>query len=159
MANAGTGTTKLTRGDKAHKKFMDKYDALKASMMHGMDSFTVTQKQTLDAATKQYEIVAKSQEAERVALYEIIKTSDDAVKIEKANERLAKLDSIAEKANKEYVKLAQEEREKADNNISGVMLCLVVAGGFISIKQFKHLQKIGGKAWNTVSKNIPRLKG
>lgn len=38
MTKVNTMNTKLTRGDKAHKKFIEKLDVFKDGLKHGMDS-------------------------------------------------------------------------------------------------------------------------
>ncbi len=79
---AATKNTGLTRGDKAHKKFMDKLNVLRDNVNHGYDSLKAVHKQTTDSSVSFKETVDKGQEAERKALYDIIKTSEDEEKIE-----------------------------------------------------------------------------
>ena len=69
MAKENSASNNLTRGDKEHKKFMEKYGAFKDSVIHSFDSLTTIQKQTLDSVDNYYEKVAKSQEVEKLQLY------------------------------------------------------------------------------------------
>lgn len=156
MANGGTTSMKMTRGDKAHKKFMDKFMVYKDGLKHSMDSFTTIHKQTLDAASKYTETVSKSQEAERASLYEVIKTSEDETRRREAYDRLTELDRIKDEEIKNHNEFSEKERDKANKNITGVVVCLAAAGGFISSKQGRQML---GKAFKKVEGNIPRLKG
>ena len=49
MENAKTTKQGLTRGDKAHKKFMDKVDVVKETVMRGIDATPKIQKQANDS--------------------------------------------------------------------------------------------------------------
>lgn len=77
MTKVNTMNTKLTRGDKAHKKFIEKLDVFKDGLKHGMDSLEMIHKQTLDSSVEFTKVVSKSQEVERTALYDIIKKCED----------------------------------------------------------------------------------
>lgn len=150
---ATTKTTGLTRGDKAHKKFMDKLNVLRENVNHGYDSLKAVHKQTTDSAVSFKETVDKGQDAERKELYDIIKTSEDEGKIKWAKDRIQELDRIKEiNGHNEFLK---EEREKTDRNITGGMLLLAVSAGLISNKQVRQM---GGKAISSVGKGLLRLK-
>ena len=112
-------------------------------------------KQTTDASVSFKETVDKGQEAERKALYDIIKTSEDEGKIKWAKERIQELDRIKEKEVDGHNEFLKEEREKTDRNITGGMLLLAVSAGLISNKQVRQM---GGKAISSVGKNLLRLK-
>lgn len=155
MAKENVNAPNLTRGDKVHKKFMDKLDVFKDGMTKGLDSFTLVHKQTLDASTQYAEVVAKSQEAERAALYEVIKTCEDEARRKEAFERLKELDQIKEGEIKRHNDFTHNEREKAYINISGSIICLGVAAGLISNKQVRQAT---GKFLTTAGKKILRLK-
>ncbi len=151
MTKVTTTSPKLTREDKAHKKFMDKLDVFKDTLTHGLDSFTLIHKQTLDSSLEYAEKVSKFQEAERCVLYEIIKSCDDETKRKEAFARLTELDHIKEQEIKNHNEFIQNERDKANKNITGSILCFAVASGLISIKQ---VRQITGKVLTTMSKNL-----
>lgn len=81
MAEKRATSTNMTRSDKAHKKFMDKLNVLRDNVNHGYDSLKAVHKQTTDSSVSFKETVDKGQEAERKALYDIIKTSEDEGKL------------------------------------------------------------------------------
>ena len=155
MTKADVMNTKLTRGDKAHKKFVEKLSVFKDGLKHGMDSLEVIHKQTLDSSEEFSKIVSKSQEGERTDLYDIIKNCEDETRRKEAYERLAELDRIKEKEIDAHNDFLKYEREKATRNITGGILCLAVAGGLISSKQVRQMS---GKALTTISKNLLRTK-
>lgn len=156
MANSGTTGTKLTRGDKAHNKFMDKLIACKDGMKHGMDSITTIHKQTMDGTSQYAETISKSQESERVALYDIVKTCKDETKCQEAYARLREPDRIKDEEIKHYNDFAKSEREIANRNITGLTIGLLFAGGLITTKQGRQM---AGKVFKTIGNNFPRLKG
>lgn len=155
MAKVAATHPKLTRGDKTHRKIMDKLEIFKDGSIHGLDTFALIHKQTLDSASEYAETISKSQEAERCALYEIIKTTDDETKYNNAFARLAELDRIKEQSIQNHNKLIQGEGDKTNKNIAGTVLCLAAACGFISSKQVRQMS---GKVLNTVSKNLLQMK-
>lgn len=155
MTKVNTMNTKLTRGDKAHKKFIEKLDVFKDGLKHGMDSLEMIHKQTLDSSVEFTKVVSKSQEVERTALYDIIKKCEDETRRKEAFKRLAELDRIKEKEVDTHNDFLKNEREKANRNITGGILCLAVAGGLISSKQVRQMS---GKALTTISKNLLRTK-
>lgn len=155
MTKVTTTGPRLTRGDKAHKKYMDKLDVFKDGLNHGLNSFTLIHKQTLDASLEYAEKVSKSQELERSALYEIIKTCEDDTRCKEAFDRLAELDCIKEEEIKRHNELIQNEREIANKNIIGGLFLFAVAGGLISSKQVRQMT---GKFLATVNKNLPHIK-
>lgn len=155
MPKVGTTSQKLTRGDKVHKKFMDKLDVFKNGLTHGLDSLTVIHKQTLDSSVEYAEKISKSQESERTAFYEIIKTCEDETRRKEAFTRLSELDRIKDGEIKKHDEFLQAERDKANKNITGSIVCLAVASGPISNKQ---VRQITGKALTTISKNLPHIK-
>lgn len=139
MAKQFTNNTKLTRGDKAHLKFMDKLLAVKEGAEKGMDSIGRIHEQTVKASNEYAKIVSDSQKSERIELYEIIKTSDDEEKINRAYKRLAELDCIMEKAIEKNNEFLSSERESSTKKITGIVLCILGAGGFLSLnKQFRR---------------------
>ena len=113
MTKVNTMNTKLTRGDKAHKKFIEKLDVFKDGLKHGMDSLEMIHKQTLDSSVEFTKVVSKSQEVERTALYDIIKKCEDETRRKEAFERLAELDRIKEKEVDTHNDFLKNEREKA----------------------------------------------
>ena len=147
---AATKNTGLTRGDKAHKKFMDKLNVLRDNVNHGYDSLKAVHKQTTDSSVRFKETVDKGQETERKALYDIIKTSEDEGKTEWAKERIQELDRIKEKEVNGH-----NEFEKTNKNIMGGMLLIAVSAGLISNKQVRQMC---GKAISSVGKGLLRLK-
>ena len=54
---AATKNTGLTRGDKTHKKFMDKLNVLRDNVNHGYDSLKAVHKQTTDSSVRFKETV------------------------------------------------------------------------------------------------------
>lgn len=152
---ANTRNTGLTRGDKAHIKFMDKLNALRDNVNHGYDSLKAVHKQTTDSAVSYKETVDKGQEAERKALYDIISKSENEARIQEAYDRLAELDRIKEKEVNEHKEFLKDERERTDKNIVGGMILVAVSAGLISNKQVRQM---GGKAISSVGKNLLRLK-
>lgn len=68
---------------------------------------------------------------------------------------VAELDRIKEKEVDTHNDFLKNEREKANRNITGGILCLAVAGGLISSKQVRQMS---GKALTTISKNLLRTK-
>ena len=152
---AATKNTGLTRGDKTHKKFMDKLNVLRYYVNHGYDSLKAVHKQTTDSSVRFKETVDKGQETERKALYDIIKTSEDEGKTEWAKERIQELDRIKEKEVEEHNEFLKEEREKTNKNITGGMLLIAVSACLISNKQVRQM---GGKAISSVGKGLLRLK-
>lgn len=155
MPKVGTTSSKLTRGDKVHKKFMDKLDVFKDGLTHGLDTLTLIHKQTLDSSEEYVEKVSKTQETERSALYEIIKTCEDETRRKEAFIRLTELDRIKEEEIKNHDEFIQTERDKTNKNITGSILCLAVASGVISNKQ---VQQMTGKVLTTISKNLLHTK-
>lgn len=155
MTKVNTVNTKLTRGDKAHKKFVEKLDIFKDGLKHGMDSLNAVHKQTLDSSVEFSEKISKSQEVERIALYDIIKQCEDETRRKEAFARLAELDRIKEKEVNTHNDFLKNEREKVNRNITGGILCLAVACGLISSKQVRQMS---GKALTTISKNLLRTK-
>lgn len=155
MPKIGTTNPKLTRGDKVHKKYMDKLDVFKDGLMHGLDSLTLIHKQTLDSSVEYAEKVSKSQESERSALYEIIKTCEDEMRRKEAFIRLTELDRIKEEEIKNHDEFIQTERDKANKNTTGSLLLLAVTSGLISNKQVRQMT---GKALTTISKNLLHIK-
>lgn len=153
MKKTGTTSLKLTRGDKAHKKFMDRLNVFKDGMTHGLDSFTLIHKQTLDSSLEYAEKISKSQEAERAALYDIIKTCEDKIRRTEAFARLKELDHIKEEEIKNHNEFIQTERDKTNKNITGSIFCLAVAGGLISSKQVRQMT---GRFLTKISNNLPR---
>ena len=145
----------MTRSDKLHKKFIDKLNVLKDNVNHGYDSLKAVHKQTTDSAVNFKEAVDKGQEAERKALYDIIKNSADEGKFLWVKERIQELDCIKEKEVEGYNKFLEKEREKTDRNITGGMLMLAVSAGLISNKQVRQM---GGKAIGFVGKSLLQLK-
>ncbi|WP_075877801.1 hypothetical protein [Merdibacter massiliensis] len=77
---------------------MDKLATVKERAEKGMDSIGRIHVQTVKASNEYAKIVSDSQKSKRMELYEIIKTSDDAEKINGAYKRLEELDCIMEKA-------------------------------------------------------------
>lgn len=148
-------STAMTRSDKLHKKFIDKLNVLKDNVNHGYDSLKAVHKQTTDSAVNFKEAVDKGQEAERKALYDIIKNSADEGKFLWVKERIQELDRIKEKEVEGYNKFLEKEREKTDRNITGGMLMLAVSAGLISNKQVRQM---GGKAIGFVGKSLLQLK-
>ena len=148
-------STAMTRSDKLHKKFRDKLNVLKDNVNHGYDSLKAVHKQTTDSAVNFKEAVDKGQEAERKALYDIIKNSADEGKFLWVKERIQELDCIKEKEVEGYNKFLEKEREKTDRNITGGMLMLAVSAGLISNKQVRQM---GGKAIGFVGKSLLQLK-
>lgn len=124
-------------------------------MNHGYDSLKAVHKQTTDSAVNFKEAVDKGQEAERKALYDIIKNSADEGKFLWVKERIQELDCIKEKEVEGYNKFLEKEREKTDRNITGGMLMLAVSAGLISNKQVRQM---GGKAIGFVGKSLLQLK-
>lgn len=155
MAKDTTSISKPTRGDKVHKKYMDKLAVFKEGMTHCLDSFTVIHKQTLDAYSNFEETISKCQEPERTELYEIIKMCEDEERRKEAWDRLRELDGIKDNKTKEHNKSCNIEREKVYKNIAGSLICLGVATKVFNNKQVRQAT---GKALTTVSKNLHRLK-
>lgn len=155
MAEKKTTSTNMTRSDKAHKKFMDKLNALRDNVNHGYDSLKAVHKQTTDSAVSFKETVDKGQEAERKALYDIISKSENEARIKEAYDRLAELDRIKEKEVNEHNEFLKDERERTDKNIVGGMILVAVSAGLVSNKQVRQM---GGKAISSVGKNLLRLK-
>ena len=155
MAEKKTTSTNMTRSDKAHKKFMDKLNVLRDNVNHGYDSLKAVHKQTTDSAVSFKETVDKGQEAERKALYDIIRKSENEARIQEAYDRLAELDRIKEKEVNEHNEFLKNERERTDKNIVGGMILLAVSAGLISNKQVRQM---GGKAISSVGKNLLRIK-
>lgn len=155
MAEKRATSTNMTRSDKAHKKFMDKLNALRDNVNHGYDSLKAVHKQTTDSSVSFKETVDKGQEAERKALYDIIGKSENETRIKEAYARLAELDRIKEKEVNEHNEFLKDEREKTDKNIVGGMMLIAVSAGLISNKQ---VRQIGGKAISSVGKSLLQLK-
>lgn len=155
MAENRAINTNMTRHDKAHKKFMDKLNALRDNVNHGYDSLKAVHKQTIDSSVSFKETVDKGQENERKALYDIIKTSEDEGKIQWAKERIQVLDCIKEKEENKHYEFLKDEREKTDKNIVGGMILIAASAGLISSKQVRQM---GGKAISSVGKSLLRLK-
>ncbi len=148
MIKENTTTSSIpTRGDKAHKKFMDKLVVFKDGLIYGLDSFTLIHKQTLDSSLDYAEKVSKSQELERSALCEILKTCDDETRRKEAFARLTELDRIKKEEIKNHNEFIQTERDKANKNIVGSILLLAAASGVISNKSVR--QKL-----TAISKNL-----
>ena len=152
---AAAKTTGLTRGDKTHKKFMDKLNILRDNVNHGYDSLKAVHKQTVDASVKYTEAVAKGQEQERKDLYDIIKNSEDEKKIQWAKERIQELDCIKEKEIDRHNEFLKEEGDEIKKNIVGGMMLIAVSTGLISSK---HVRQMGGKAISSISKNLLHQK-
>lgn len=152
MAKVDTPAPKLTRGDKAHRKFMDKLDTFKDGLTHGLDSITTIHKQGLDSSSEYYEKVSKSQELERSKLYRIIETCEDETKCKEAYARLKELDHIKEEEIRKHDELIQSERDKAYKNIAGGIIVLGTACGLI----YKNKQV--RQALTTMGKNILQIK-
>lgn len=148
-------TTNMTRYDKAHKKFMDKLNVLKENVNHGYDSLKAVHKQTVDSSVSFKEKVDKGQEAERKELYDIIKNSEDEGKIQWAKDLIQELDRIKEKEIDEHNDFLKEEGDTTKRNIIGGMCLVAVSAGLISSKQVRQM---GGKAVNSVGKNLLHLK-
>lgn len=155
MAEKKTTSTNMTRSDKAHKRFMDKLNALRDNVNHGYDSLKAVHKQTTDSAVSFKETIDKGQEAERKALYDIISKSENEARIKEAYDRLVELDRIKGKEVSEHNEFLKDERERADKNIVGGMMLLAVSAGLISNKQIRQM---GGKAISSVGKSLLRLK-
>lgn len=155
MAEKRATSTNMTRSDKAHKKFMDKLNALRDNVNHGYDSLKAVHKQTTDSSVSFKETVDKGQEAERKALYDIISKSENETRIKEAYARLAELDRIKEKEVNEHNEFLKDECEKTDKNIVGGMMLIAVSAGLISNKQ---VRQIGGKAISSVGKSLLQLK-
>ncbi len=152
MTKQFTNNTKLTRGDKAHLKFMDKLVAVKEGAEKGMDSIGRIHEQTVKASNEYAKIVSDSQKSERMELYEIIKTSDDEEKINRAYKRLEELDCIMEKAIEKNNEFLSSERENSNKNITGIFFCILVAGGYISSN--KQLRQIAKNTLVKINKNF-----
>ena len=131
MTKIDTPSPKLTRADKAHKKFMDKLDVFREGLEHSLDSIDSIHKRTLDSSSEYYDKVSKSQEFERTALYEIIKTCEDESRRKEAYERLKELDCNKKEDIKNHDELLQTERDKAYGNIAGGIILLGSACGLI----------------------------
>lgn len=155
MAEKRAISTNMTRYDKAHKKIMDKLNVLKDNVNHGYDSLKAVHKQTIDSSVSFQETVDKGQEAERKALYDIIKTSEDGGKIEWAKERIQELDRIKEKEVDGHNEFLKEEHEKTNKNITGGMLLIAVSAGLIYNKQVRQM---GRKAISSVGKGLLQFK-
>lgn len=155
MPKEGRTTLPLTRGDKVHKKFMDKYNVFKDGLTHSVDSLTIIHKQTLDSSVAYIEKISMSQETERSELYEIIKTNDDATRRKEAFSRLKELDRIRDEEIEKHDLLLKSERDHANKNITGSIICLAVAGGLFSNKQ---VRQITGKTLRKISNNLLRVK-
>lgn len=147
MANVPTNN--LTRGDKIHKKKMDKLNALKDPVIKGFDSFTKVHKQIIDSDGEYLEKVANFQKDEKAHLYEIIKTSDDEKKREEALKRLDKLDDDALKMIKNHNELSRNEGEKADKNIINALLFLAGTAGLL------HNRTVRQKVISVAKKCLP----
>lgn len=142
MEKTGTIRQGLTRGDKAHKKIMDKLEIVKESVIRGMDSFSTIHKQTIDASREYFEAVSKSQEEERACWHEKIKTSDDPKEIEIACNRLRELDKDKyEKTNEHDEKMLQSEADKTRKNIAGAIVVLVSITGLATNKKIRHVAR------------------
>lgn len=152
MTKTLTNNTKLTRSDKAHQKFMDKLVAVKDGAEKGMDSIGRIHEQTVKASNEYAKIVSESQKFERMELYEIIKTSNDAEKINRAYKRLEELDCIKEKIIEKHNEFLCSERENSNKNITGIFFCILVAGGYISSN--KQLRQIAKNTLVKINKNF-----
>lgn len=151
MEKTNTMDLKLTRGDKIYKKAMDKLNIFKDGLMHGLDSFTLIHKQTLNSCDEYVERISKSQEFERLELYEIIKISEDEIKRKEAFGRLKELDNIREKEIKNHNEFVQMEQDKFYKNIIGICFILAVASGLIPSRQ---VYQMTGKALDIMNKNF-----
>lgn len=155
MPKTSTSTPKITRGDKIHKKFIDRLNILNDNLVQSSKVITIVNKQSLDSSAVYYEKVAKSQESERVALCDIIKTCEDESKRREAFERLAELDKLKEKDIKNHNEFIQSERDVANRNIIGNVLLFAVATGLISNKQIRRKT---GKTFTQISQKLLGLK-
>lgn len=152
MGKTCTNTSKLTRSDKAHQKFMDKLSTVKDGAEKGMDSIGRIHEQTVRAHKEYIKEVADSQKPERLKLYEIINASDDKEKINRAYERLEELDRIQEKMLEKDAEFLRSERENSNKHITGMFLCILAAGGFISLN--KRSRQVAGNTLRAISKNF-----
>lgn len=152
MARIDATIPKPTRGDKAHKKFMDKLDTFKDGLTHGLDSITTIHKQGLDSSSEYYEKVSKAQEVERSELYKLIAACEDETKCKAAYARLKELDGIKEEEIKKHDELIQSERDKAYKNIAGAIIVLGTACGLI----YKNKQV--RQVITTMGKNLLQIK-
>lgn len=139
MEKMDTTGSKLTRQDKAHQKFMDKLDTFKDGLIHGLDSLKSTHKQTLDSSSEYATKIIESQKDERSELYAIIKTCEDETKRKEAYERLRELDRIKDEEIENHNRFLQSERDTANKNITGGIICLAVVSGLMTNKQLRQM--------------------
>ena len=151
MEKVTNASPRLTRGDMTHKKIMDRLEVVKDGLTHGLDSFTLIHKQTLDSFSEYIEKVSKSQEAERSQLLDIIKTSEDETKRKEVYDRLRELDDIKEQEIGNGNEFLQDVGDKANKNATGAMLLIVCVSGLITSKQ---VQQVTGKLLTTAGKNF-----
>ena len=151
MEKATNVSPGLTRGDKVHKKCMDRLVVVKDGLTHGLDSFTLIHKQTLDSSSEYTEIVSKSQEPERSQLLDIIKTSEDETKRKEAYDRLRELDDNKEQEIGNHNEFLQDEGDKANKKTAGTILLIVYVSGLITSKPVRQAT---GKLLTTMGKNF-----
>lgn len=106
----------------------------------------------MKASNEYAKIVSDSQKSERMELYEIIKTSDDAEKINGAYKRLEELDCIMEKAIEKNNEFLSSERESSTRKITGIVLCILGAGGFLSLN--KKFRRSARNTLEVINKNL-----
>lgn len=131
---------------------MDKLATVKEGAEKGMDSIGRIHVQTVKASNEYAKIVSDSQKSERMELYEIIKTSDDAEKINGAYKRLEELDCIMEKAIEKNNEFLSSERESSTRKITGIVLCILGAGGFLSLN--KKFRRSARNTLEVINKNL-----
>ena len=157
MAKIDVDTPKITRGDKMHKKRMDKLNIFKDGLTYSLDSYALIHKQTLDSSAEYFEKISKSQEPERIMLCEIIKTCEDEKRRKEARERLKELDQIKAETIEKHNVFIQSEGDNTNKNITGSIHALAAVCGLIVIPN-KRLRQMTGKVLNTVNKSFLPVK-
>lgn len=131
---------------------MDKLVAVKEGAEKGMDPIGRIHEQTVKAINEYAKIVSDSQKSERMELYEIIKTSNNEEKINRAYKRLEELDCIMEKAIEKNNEFLSSERESSTKKITGIVLCILGAGEFLSLN--KQFRRSASNTLEVINKNL-----
>ncbi len=141
-----TGATKqgLTRGDKAHKKNLEKSKIFESGLKQVFNSSTVIHKQTIDAKIESMKLNSKSWEAEQLSLYEIIKNPeiDEKTKVWAQN-RIEEHSLAQEKTDKDFDEFLENAEKKPYAIIwDGLILSALIVTGVLTISTKRGRQMI-----------------
>ncbi len=148
MENAKTTKQGLTRGDKAHKKFMDKVDVVKETVMRGIDATPKIQKQANDSFNEYVENIKNSHKLEIEYNYEIIKTSENEKERAMARARIKEIDHIIEEEIKNGASFFRDGGNEANANVLMYVFFIAGVAGLFIVKN-KEVRQIARKAFVT----------